>query len=189
MDRNDRSDHRDDVELPLRIASMTLKAQSQVVEFNDVVHEAVYDAHRPLIDQPRRLALRTGDGKETVTLTLDENPFDRRTSYIIDQVSDAIIVIKSWINHLMVRRCRNVTLCLERGTITGVDVLSSQNVALYVPHHNWMNVEGTASAVIQGEIDDTTRIRVMSSLDVRINDLNLNANPFITLSNIDPVLT
>lgn len=162
-----------------RVATMVTRTQQQMVEFTGCPRDPEYNPKVALIDQERRLRLASSD--DWARVVIDDNPFGRKTSYILEGLHDVIMMLKQPINHLLLRCCRNVVVCLEGGTTSGIDVLFSQGIGIEVPHHNWMNVEGTSTALIQGDLHTDTKIRIMSSLEIRINGTDLPTNPFSTV--------
>ena len=166
--------------LAKRIATMAVQTRQQMVEFTGSIRNPPHNPNLPLADQERKLRIGSGSSDWT-TITISENPFGRKTSYILDGVQNVVLILTRMVNHLMLRCCRNVIVRLDQGTTSGVDVLFSQGVGIEVPQHNWMNVEGTSTALIIGDLGSNAKIRVMSSLDIKVNGVDLQTNPFATI--------
>ncbi len=99
-------------------------------------------------------------------------------SYCLNGLIRNIVVFKNKINHLMIRNSTDTVIYLNRGTISGIDILKGCNVSVRSTIYNFANVEQSTYTTLGGTIDDNTLIHVTNSMDVFVNHKNLKVNPF-----------
>lgn len=62
-------------------------------------------------------------------------------SFIISGNVNSMIIIESKINHLILRKCKNVSVYLGGGTVSGINIVQSDNVRVYSLGFNHITVE------------------------------------------------
>lgn len=112
------------------------------------------------------------------------DPFIMRSngliSIIFSGLHNNIITIHGKLNHILIRKSRNLDLNIEHGTISGIDILWCKNIKFEIPRHNFTNIEYGESIYFQGVIDDISQLHISKSYDIKIYKLSFPVNPFIS---------
>jgi|DewCreStandDraft_4_1066084.scaffolds.fasta_scaffold01680_20 hypothetical protein len=109
-------------------------------------------------------------------------PQNHSYSYILDGLLHNDVTITGKINHIVTSRCSNLTLRLLEGTISGIDILYGDNINIELPSHTYTNLEYVECSSISGQIVDTSKIKLDSSWNVRLNNEVTRASPFVRLT-------
>ncbi len=119
-----------------------------------------------------KLELYTTKGK---TIIIDGS---KERSYCLYGLNSNIVVFKSKVNHILIRKCYDTKIYLNGGTISGIDILKGSNVSVRTPKHNFTNIEHSSDTHLGGSIDDDTLIYIEGSVGVFVNCKDMNINPF-----------
>lgn len=112
---------------------------------------------------------------QNINLNLPSN-----ISLILDGLESNTILIHNKINHIMIRKCKNINLIIPQSTISGIDVLYCNKIHLITPIINSINLEYDENIYFEGTIDSDSNINITGCLDIKINNESLPINPFIS---------
>lgn len=145
--------------------------------------------HGPLSESSKNVPLTSIDcviddnqGKELFIhpnnkITLQSNK--NSNSLILSGLKNNTLIINGKINHLLMRRCENISIKLTDGTISGVDILYCKYIDLSFPLHNFTNIEYAQNINITASTDSNSELYISYSLDIIINKVTVPINPFI----------
>lgn len=180
-----------------QIKEQLQKTQSQVITLHGLLSETKQKYLLPTITCVLQQGRRTKEDEKkdiyvdkTGRIQLDDlNIFfgqegppksSKRYSLILNGLEDNHVVITKKINHIMLRQCQNVTLELQKGTVSGIDILMCKKIILKTLMHNYVQIEYVSEINMFGEADTNSKICVMSSMDVRFENIKLPTNIFGT---------
>ena len=107
------------------------------------------------------------------------HPPQSKTSLIFTGLNSNTIIIHGKLNHILIRKSRNINLDIKEGTVSGVDIINCQSMFVKMPYHNYTNLEYGEGIYFQAEVNDISQLHITASLDVKVNNNNIPINPFI----------
>ena len=100
-------------------------------------------------------------------------------SYYFDGLCNNKVTFNGKINHIIIRSCKNSTFNLNDGCVSGIDILSGNNIELYSKIHNFTSLENSSDVNINGEYEDYTILSGKNCIDVKFNNISLHLGAFI----------
>lgn len=105
---------------------------------------------------------------------------DNLISIILSGLRKNTVIIHGKLNHILVRRSEGIKLFIERGTMSGVDILHCRNMLVQMPYHNFTNLEYGEGVYFQADVNDVSQLHITGSIDVKLNEMSLPINPFMS---------
>lgn len=102
------------------------------------------------------------------------NPF----SFFFNGLEGNTVYIDKKFNHLLIRKCKNTNFYIKEGNISGIDILTSQNMCIHVPLHDFTNIEYTSDTKLFGTIKNHSKIMVRNSSHISFENVRLPVNFF-----------
>lgn len=102
-------------------------------------------------------------------------------SVILNGLKNNTVVINNKINHVMLRQCTNSNICIQNGTISGIDILRCHHIDISLPYHNYTSIEYSENIHFQADVNNISQLNINGSLDVTSNGLVLPINPFVNI--------
>jgi hypothetical protein len=112
---------------------------------------------------------------QPVTISFDINGI----SLILSGLDHNVINIDNKINHLIIRKSYNSAINIKEGTVSGLDLLHCHNMVIKTPKHNFTNLEYNETIKLYALVDDISQLHISGSMDIWVNDIKLQINPFI----------
>jgi hypothetical protein len=103
-------------------------------------------------------------------LTLD---LKRNKSLLFSGLDGININIVNKINHIIFRKCNNCNVLFHKNVISGVNLLYSNEITIFIPFYNYLSLEYVENIKLNGEVNENTNIRILHSDDVKLNDEKL----------------
>lgn len=107
--------------------------------------------------------------------------FQNNGSVILNGLENNTIVICNKVNHVLIRHCSNLKIYIKKGTISGIDVLKCRHVFVKMPYHNYTNIEHSDNIDLLADMNNTSQLNIIGSLDIRSNGHSLSVNPFTSV--------
>jgi len=107
------------------------------------------------------------------------NPNKNNVSFVLSGLQNNTIIIHGKVNHILIRKSKNIHLDIKAGTISGIDIIYCNKMTVKMPCHNFTNLEHVQGIYLQADINDVSQLHITGSLDVKINDISIPINPFI----------
>jgi hypothetical protein len=97
-------------------------------------------------------------------------------SLILSGLVANTIVISGKVNHVLLRKCSQLTLVLRDVTISGIDIINCATITLHTPIVNYVGLEFSQMIKIWGEVTDVSQVYLTGCLDVMLKDQYLPFN-------------
>lgn len=116
------------------------------------------------------------ENKNNETIVIDYNTpdFSSKTFYI-ENTTNTLVYINSKINHLIINKCKNITLIINEGFISGLDIFHSNDVYIFdnVPSKSEYSFNFGENFTINVNSDETEIILCINVIyNLIINKLN-----------------
>lgn len=102
-------------------------------------------------------------------------------SIILNGLQNNAVIVNNKVNHVMLRRCTNLGVRIQNGTISGIDILRCHHNNISLPCHNYTNIEYSENIHFQADVNNISQLNINGSLDVTSNGLVLPINPFVNI--------
>lgn len=102
-------------------------------------------------------------------------------SIILSGLINNEINVFAKINHCLLRCSNNSSINFNQGTISGIDIIKSSNININTPTHNYTSLEYNENVSLFGLLDDSSMVRIISCLLIRINHDDIMSNYFTNL--------
>lgn len=99
-------------------------------------------------------------------------------SYIFTGLVDNQVILNNRSSHILIRKSMGTTYTFKKDSISGIDILYVSEVKIKVPCLNYTNLEFVNKINLNGAVDSITKIYVTGSIDIKINDMEINPGFF-----------
>src|SRR3972149_1316714 len=107
------------------------------------------------------------------------NLMNSACSIILSGLHSNTIIIHTKVNHIIARRGNDIHLDIKQGTMSGVDIIHCKRMLIKMPYHNYTNLEYGEGIYFQAAVNDISQLHITGSLDVKVNGISIQINPFL----------
>lgn len=101
-----------------------------------------------------------------------------KSSYILDCIDDKRIIYKNKINKLLLTRCKNTDIILDK-IISGIDLINCINCSIKIESINIViNIENSSNINVVGSLSNDSFLLLFKNMNIYHNEKLLRSTPF-----------